>query len=75
MFGVSLDGPQVVLVLEYCAGGNIRFTYFTLYTITQTPISLIDVKMNEFVKMSKKREKCDTNRRIQHTIKQIVNQH
>jgi hypothetical protein len=24
MFGVSLDGPQPVLVLEYCAGGIIN---------------------------------------------------
>jgi hypothetical protein len=23
MFGVSLDGPQPILVLEYCAGGNV----------------------------------------------------
>jgi serine/threonine protein kinase len=22
MFGISLDGPQLVLILEYCAGGN-----------------------------------------------------
>jgi hypothetical protein len=70
MFGVSLDGPQVVVVLEYCAGGNTHtkhththithFTYFTFYTITQTSISLIDMKMNEFVKMSKKRERSVT---------------
>jgi hypothetical protein len=31
MYGVSLDGPQAVIVLEYCAGGNVLHTHTRLF--------------------------------------------
>jgi serine/threonine protein kinase len=27
MFGISIDGPEAVIILEYCDGGNINITF------------------------------------------------
>jgi serine/threonine protein kinase len=40
MYGVSIDGTQPVIVMEYCAGGNLDKVSYDTHTQRESPCTL-----------------------------------